>query len=104
MKALFHFNSLDQLKLIQSNVKNILVHPVDRVVVLINGPAINLFKESKVQLKYDDPRFLIMACQNSMNSNDITKDMLYEEVKIVASGVYTLAELQIEENFAYIKP
>ena len=104
MKTVFHFNDLDQIKFIQSNLKNILVHPVEKVVVLINGPAINLCLDSKVKLHFDDNRFLILACKNSMNSNGISEDMLYPGVEIVESGVYTLTQLQVQENYAYIKP
>ena len=102
MKVVFHLNEIERLKPSLSNIKNILKTDVEVVKLLINGDAINLFKDKNFEITSIDARFQIMACQNSMKAHDVYADMLPPNTVIVSSGVYTLMQLQVEDNFAYI--
>ena len=104
MKVVLHLNEIERLKPTLSNIINILKTDVLGVKLLINGNAINLFKDEDFEVSINDNRFQIMACQNSMKAHDVDAVMLLENTVIVSSGVYTLMQLQVEDNFAYIKP
>lgn len=103
MKTVFHLNEIDRLNVNISNINNLLKTDIKEVVLLINGNAINLFKEESFNIDIIDPRFKIMVCNNSMTSNNISTDQLLEGTIVAASGVYTLSDLQVNHNFAYIK-
>jgi len=49
-----------------------------------------------------DVRFI--ACGNTMNAMDISADELSLGVESVPSGVAEIGRLQLEEDYAYIKP
>lgn len=103
MKTAFHLNEVDRLKPTLSNIKNILKMDVAAVILLINGNAINLFKEEDFSISIADPRFKIFACKNSMETYGVNINQLQLGTEVVASGVYSLSELQLVDHFAYIK-
>jgi intracellular sulfur oxidation DsrE/DsrF family protein len=45
-----------------------------------------------------------IACENTMNALDISADELSLGVESVPSGVAEIGRLQLEEDYAYIKP
>lgn len=76
------------------------------VVLLVNGPAINLFKKENALPEFSDLQkkgLQIRVCQNAVNKFSLSKEMLMDGVEIVPAGVVELVRLQ-NEHFAYIKP
>lgn len=105
MRVVFHVNESHRINSALSNIRNILkMEDVFHVILLINGEAINLFKDTTFTLDIPSENFAINACQNSMRSNNVTENELLPGTIVVASGVYTLACLQNNEGYAYIKP
>ena len=105
MKAVFHLNESHRIDSALSNIRNILkMEDVLQVILLINGEAINLFKDPEFIIDISSQKFLINVCQNSMTSNKVSKTDLLAGTVVVASGVYTLTMLQNKEGYAYIKP
>lgn len=76
------------------------------VVMLVNGPAVNLFKKEIVlpELKtLQDKGLTIKLCQNALNKFSLTKEMVMEGVQIVPAGIVELVRLK-NEHYTYIKP
>ncbi len=105
MKTVFHLNETHRLKNVISNIRNILkIEDISTVILLINGEAINLFKDPDFTIDILSDKFTINACANSMKSNNVQKSELIPDTVVVESGVYTLTILQCNEGYAYIKP
>ena len=105
MKTVFHLNETHRLKNAMSNIRNILkIEGISTVILLINGEAINLFKDPDFTIDILSDKFTINACANSMKSNNVQKSELLPDTVVVESGVYTLTILQCNEGYAYIKP
>lgn len=105
MKAVFHLNESHRIDSALSNIRNILkMEDVLQVILLINGEAINLFKDPDFTIDILSDKFTINACANSMKSNNVQKSELLPDTVVVESGVYTLTMLQNKEGYAYIKP
>lgn len=76
------------------------------VVLLVNGPAINLFKKEAVLPELYDLQkkgLQIRVCQNAVNKFSLSREMLMDGVEVVPAGIVELVRLQ-NEHFAYIKP
>lgn len=104
MNVVFHLNESTRLNIVLSNIRNILKMDDVFVVLLINGEAINLFKNKEFEIDVNSERLKMMVCKNSMISNKVLESDLPTNVEIVPSGVYTLTKLQSQLGFAYIKP
>ncbi len=76
------------------------------VVMLVNGPAVNLFKKETALPALKDLQgkgLQIRVCQNAMNKFSLPKEMLMDGVQVVPAGIVELARLQ-NERYTYIKP
>lgn len=76
------------------------------VVMLVNGPAVNLFKKEMVlpELKaLQDKGLKIKLCQNALNKFSLTKKMLMDGVQVVPAGIVELVRLK-NEQYTYVKP
>ncbi len=76
------------------------------VVLLVNGPAVNLIKKdvapqglSLLQSK----GLSIRVCQNAINHFSLTKEILIDNITVVPAGIVELVRLQ-NEHFSYVKP
>lgn len=93
-----------------ANYYNVLENAADgknaEIVLLVNGPAINLFVKEKTKAELVDLQkrgLKIRACQNAVNKFSLSKEKLMDEIEIVPAGIVELVRLQ-NEHFAYIKP
>lgn len=76
------------------------------VVMLVNGPAVNLFKKEIAlpELKnLQDKGLKIELCQNALNKFGLTKEMLMDGVQVVPAGIVELVRLK-NEQYTYVKP
>jgi len=79
------------------------------LVILFNGPAVNLlqaelcapFREEIWQLQ--QARVAFKVCRNALNHFNIDPENLIEGCEIVPAGIVALIELQ-QGGYAYIKP
>lgn len=104
MKVIFHIDDLDRWQMAHGNVKNLLEQDTTvEVIVVVNGPAITgyLDKNNLSFIQMNGVKF--HACNNAMNSHQITATMLPKEVEVVPAGVYDIVKLQ-SAGFSYIKP
>jgi|YelNatPaOPRAMG01_1025707.scaffolds.fasta_scaffold01730_6 intracellular sulfur oxidation DsrE/DsrF family protein len=115
-KAIFHVNDEKRINIAIGNIVNLMkdISPqIPDVELLINGPAIILFKKKailKQLLTLHRQGIRIVACRNSINmycKNNpdcpIAEDRLPTFIKVVSAGV---SEIIIKQNmgYAYIKP
>lgn len=75
--------------------------------VVTYGPGINMLKmDSKVALRIKDALasgVKIVACENTMRGQHLTKEDMLPDIGYVPSGVVELIKLQ-EQGYSYIKP
>lgn len=111
-KACFHvdLNDLNRLQLALNNVGNFLnAKPEGTCVVVVNGPAVNLFRQgddnevaSRVhELGQRGVGFRV--CNNALHAFSIKAEELLPQCEVVAAGIVELVDLQ-NSGFAYIKP
>lgn len=103
MNVVFHLNESNRLNIVLSNIRNILKMDDVSVVLLINGEAINLFKNIAFEIDINSEWLKVMVCKNSMVSNNVLESDLPIGIEIVPSGVYTLTYMQVKLGYAYIK-
>lgn len=111
LDIVFHLDLNDSavLNIAISNVSNYFTAIAGQkadVVMLVNGPAVNLFKkeialpELKTLL---DNGLKIKLCQNALNKFKLTKEMLMDGVQVVPAGIVELVRLK-NEQYTYVKP
>jgi intracellular sulfur oxidation DsrE/DsrF family protein len=113
-KAVFHVDQNDEqvFNLALNNVTNLLgAIPGQEhdLVVLLNGPAVNLmawdgvavFLERIQGLKGQGVRFQV--CENALKRFEVDRDSVIAEAQIIPAGIVGLIDLQ-NQGFAYIKP
>ncbi len=109
--VVFHLDLADEkiLAIALSNILNFYNAPQSKdakVILLANGPAVNLFLNDKKPADLDkihDKGCKILLCQNALNKFELKKENLYSQIEIVPAGIVALIELQ-NNGFAYIKP
>lgn len=101
MKVVFHFNEKDKFKMVNLNVNNLLEQDNNiEVVVVINGPAVELYTDQTIKLRQGVKYFI---CNEAITQRNVDKDKLIEGLKIVESAVYEIARLQ-SVGYSYIRP
>lgn len=101
MKAVFHIDESHKWNLVSANVKNLKKEAADmKVVVVVNGEAVQLFTNQAMQLCTDVSYHI---CKNSLLANHIDEASLIEGVTLASSGVMDIVQLQ-EKGYRYIKP
>ena len=112
MKAVFHLDLDDEkiLRIALTNMENLRkAKPSARIVLLVNGPAVQLFRHDSNEENLNRVAALIQAkvqvflCQNALNAFSIPNANICSDCAIVPAGVVALIELQ-QQGYAYIKP
>jgi uncharacterized protein len=109
IKAIFHIDEIEKWDLLIGNVENLLnsLESTEyEIEILANSKAVIQYKKDNDNSKLEklvDRKVNIVACNNALKSQGITKEMLPHYVKIVPVGVKELIEKQLE-GYAYIKP
>lgn len=112
-----NYNIVFHLDLNDSSVLNIAVSNIGNyftaiqgkqadVVLVVNGPAVNLFKKENALPEFKDfmaQGLKVRLCQNALNKFSLTKEMMTEGAEVVPAGIVELVRLQ-NEQYAYIKP
>ena len=107
----FHVD-LDEQKILKIAIANIdnyykaIEEKKAEVVLLINGPAVNLIKKEVAPQELSllqNKGLSIRVCQNAINNFSLTKEMLLDNIDVVPAGVVELVRLQ-NEHFSYVKP
>lgn len=116
-KVVVHINEgTDKAPVVLNNVKNLLdAMPIDtKVVVVGHGAGIdfmldgakdkngNPFEVTMQTLKSRGVEF--RACANTFKSRNLDTKTLSTEAVMVQSGVAEVANLQLKQGFAYLKP
>ncbi len=109
--VVFHVDLADEkiFMLALSNVLNFYNDPKSanaKVVMLANGPAVNLFVQGKTPNELDlaiEKGLNVKLCQNALNKFELKKEDLIPKHQIVPAGITELIELQ-NNGFSYIKP
>ncbi|WP_310599594.1 DsrE family protein [Desulfobulbus sp.] len=113
-RAVFHVD-LDEIKPLNialANAGNLLRAIPEKhydLVILFNGPAVNLlqteqcaaYREEIWQLQ--QARVAFKVCRNALNRFNVDPESLIEGCEIVPAGIVALIELQ-QDGYAYIKP
>jgi len=105
MKVVFHVDEMEKWQVATGNISNLLkLQPDAEIVLVANGSGIQSYelKQARAFIAAH-PTVAFHACQNAMNSHNLTAEDLPAGVQIVPAGVLDLIELQ-EQGFAYIKP
>ncbi|GAU07390.1 DsrE family protein [Desulfoplanes formicivorans] len=111
-KACFHvdLNDPNRLQLALNNVANFLnAKPEGKSVVVVNGPAVNLFRQGSADEVASRVRELgergvgFQVCNNALHAFSIKEEELLPQCEVVAAGIVALIDLQ-NNGFAYIKP
>ena len=111
LDIVFHVDLNDSavLNIAISNVSNYFTATEGQksdVVMLVNGPAINLFKKETAlpELKtLQDKGLQIKLCQNALNKFSLTKEMMLDGAQVVPAGIVELVRLK-NEQYTYVKP
>ena len=110
-KVVFQLNTdnITEQNALVTYVTNVKKHWGDDVVihVVAHGPGIELVSEKKTMLKESvrvlmDKGVQFIACQNTMEARQISKEDIFPSVVFTQSGVVYIIEKQ-EEGWAYIK-
>ena len=103
MQVVFHINEVDRWDMVLSNVKNFLAEVAEaKITIVANGSAVKYYLEDNIpQETFKDVD--VVACQNSLRNQEISKEQLNPLIRIVDSGVVELANKQAE-GYAYIRP
>ena len=109
LKAIFHIDEMEKWDLLLGNVENLLksLDNTDyEITILANSKAVLRYKidnENSRLEELSNRKVNIIACNNALNSQKISKDMLPNYIIVVPVGVKELIEKQLE-GYAYIKP
>ena len=109
IKAIFHIDEIEKWNLLIGNVENLLnsLENMDyEIEILANSKAVIQYKKDNDNSKLENlsnRKVDIIACNNALNSQRITKEMLPHYVRVVPVGVKELIEKQFD-GYAYIKP
>jgi intracellular sulfur oxidation DsrE/DsrF family protein len=111
VKAIFHIDEIEKWDLLIENVENLLKgieYEEYEIEILANSKAVNKYKKGNAQEanrleQLSKKKVNIIACNNALNSQKISRDMLFPYIKVVPIGVKELIEKQLE-GYAYIKP
>ena len=112
-KLVLHISDLDKWQVAINNVKNsiaVLQIPF-KITVIANVKAVQGYLDSHIRTQINaliHPDITFMACQNSLNGQDITLEMLNpadrtSTIAVTPVAVIALVEYQ-NAGFAYIKP
>ncbi len=79
-----------------------------RMVLIANGPAVQLFTRSHEELAERGAKLMeegldIRLCRNALNTFHVSADELWKGCSIVPAGVVEIVKLQ-REGFAYLRP
>ena len=79
-----------------------------RVVMVANGPAVQLFTRENEALAERGAKLMaeglsIRLCNNALNTFKVSRDDLWEGCEVVPAGVVELVKLQ-REGFAFLRP
>ncbi|KRM72230.1 DsrE family protein [Lacticaseibacillus brantae] len=105
MKVVFHVDEMEKWQVATGNINNLLkLQPDAEIVLVANGTGIQSYelKQARAFIAAH-PNVSFHACQNAMNSHNLTTADLPAGVEVVPAGVLDLIELQ-GQGFAYIKP
>jgi intracellular sulfur oxidation DsrE/DsrF family protein len=109
IKVVFHIDEIEKWDLLIGNVENLLRslgNTEYEIEILANSKAVIQYKKENNNKKLEElsnKKVDIIACNNALNSQKITQEMLAYYVKIVPVGVKELIDKQLE-GYAYIKP
>jgi intracellular sulfur oxidation DsrE/DsrF family protein len=109
LKAIFHIDEMEKWDLLLGNVENLLksLDNTDyEIAILANSKAVIRYKIDNDNSRLEEianRKVNIIACNNALNSQKISKDMLPNYIIVVPVGVKELIEKQLE-GYAYIKP
>ncbi len=110
MKIVFHIDEIAKWQTTISNITNALNYAQKQnvtvaLIVVVNGAAITEYRDPKIRtfIKSHRTQVTFHACQNAMNSHQVTAQQLPDSVKIVPAGIIDLAQLQ-DQGYRYIKP
>jgi len=79
------------------------------LVILFNGPAVNLLKAEQCAAHREEiwqlqqARVSFKVCRNALNRFNVDPESLIEGCEIIPAGIVALIELQ-QDGYAYIKP
>lgn len=113
-KVIFHLdlNEEKRLNIALANTFNLFKDVSSEqceVIILFNGPAINLLKKEDLAAHEEDIKTLknlqvtFKVCNNALNKFNLSPAELMEEFEIVPGGIPELINRQ-NQGFAYIKP
>lgn len=114
-KVIVHvdLDDVTRVKRALANIENLLaaVNPREAdMVLLANGQAVK-FLQTETSVSYADrlQRLVrlgmrVLVCRNSLEHLEIAPERLLDVCQIVPAGIVTLARLQNEEGFGYVKP
>ncbi len=79
-----------------------------RVVMVANGPAVQLFTRANTALAERGAKLMaeglsIRLCNNALKSFNVSRDDLWEGCEVVPAGVVEIVRLQ-REGFAFLRP
>ena len=112
MKVIFQMSDADPKKwaLLLNNAKNVqdeVGKDNSMLEIVAYGPGIAMLKfESEVGARVKaavESGIKVVACENTMKTQKITKDDMLPEIGYVKAGVVELARKQ-EEGYSYIRP
>jgi intracellular sulfur oxidation DsrE/DsrF family protein len=114
-KVVYHISDSANASAALVNIRNHLdASPKAKIVVVTHGPGIDFLLEgakNKNGNPYDiavqelaDRKVEFRVCNNTLEARKIDKGRLLPEATLVPSGVAEVSRLQVQENYAYLKP
>lgn len=108
LRVIFHIDNKDNFSKLFNNINNILNEFIKNdnkyhIIVLANGDAVLGYLDSINIIKINNfPNVSFKACNNSLNSLNINKSLLTNNILVIDTGVY---ELTVKQNngYSYIK-
>ena len=108
METVFHASHLDQYRVVDAKVRNLLdddTLDLERVAVLVDrggtiDAAADLRETTEAVL---DAGATLKLCSNALRGADVDADAFPEGTEVVSSGVGELTRLQ-DDGWAYIRP
>lgn len=113
-RVIFHIDDFSKWNTAFNNVKNLIKDQADNggglvIEVLANGSAVrHLAKNAKQKIDEDqliqliEQEVRVVACNNALTANRITREALFDQIEVVSAGVSELVAKQ-NDGFAYIK-
>ena len=114
-KVAYHLSDIDKVAFVLGNIENHIEGEGGpdkvRIVLVVHGPALNLFNKAKANpdivkrmSRIADAGVGLNACGNTMKAQQIeVTDLLPGFVRVDEGGVVRLARLQAE-GYAYLRP